>query len=170
MQSIFDWLLRPPVSGPAATVLLRVMAGGVFLSEGALKFSYATLGVGRFTKLGFPMPLFTANFVGGFEIVGGILLIAGLLTRPLAIAFAVEMVVAILTTKIALYLGTSPLPPPPVAPVRGLAAVLHESRSDWAQLLTVAYLGVVGPGRVSVDAWLQRRSRARGSWLARAAA
>jgi putative oxidoreductase len=160
-KSLLDWLLRPPMSGPTAIVLLRVMAGGVFLSEGVLKFFYATLGVGRFTKLGFPVPLLTSGFIGAFEIVGGLLLILGLLTRPVAIAFAVEMVVAILSTKISLYLGTSPLPAPPVAPVRGLAAVLHESRSDWAQLLTAAFLVAVGPGRASLDAWMQRRKRRR---------
>jgi putative oxidoreductase len=160
-KSMLDWLLRPPVDGPSATVLLRVMAGGVFLAEGVLKFFYATLGAGRFAKLGFPAPVFTAGFVGAFEIVGGLLLILGFLTRPVAIAFAVEMVVAILSTKISLYLGTSPLPAPPVAPIRGLAAVLHESRSDWAQLLTVAFLVVVGPGRRSLDAWMQRRLRRR---------
>jgi uncharacterized membrane protein YphA (DoxX/SURF4 family) len=159
-NSALAWLLNPPLSGPPATVLLRVMAGGVFVSEGVLKFLYATLGVGRFTKLGFPAPLFTASFVGAFEIVGGLLLMVGLLTRPVAIAFAIEMVVAILSTKISLYLGTSPLPPPPVPPVSGLAAVLHESRSDWAQLLTVAFLVAAGPGAYSLDAWAHRRRRA----------
>jgi uncharacterized membrane protein YphA (DoxX/SURF4 family) len=160
-----DWLLHPDVSGPAATVFLRVMAGGVFVSEGILKFLYPTLGVGRFAKLGFPAPLFTASFVGTFEIVGGILLILGLLTRPLAIACAVEMVVAIVSTKISLYLGTSPLPAPAVPPVSGLAAVLHESRSDWAQLLTVVFLAAAGPGAWSLDAWArsQRRSSRRAS-------
>jgi uncharacterized membrane protein YphA (DoxX/SURF4 family) len=49
-----DWFLRPPTNGPSATVLLRMMAGGVFLWEGILKFVYANQGVGRFTKLGFP--------------------------------------------------------------------------------------------------------------------
>src|SRR3982751_5979968 len=102
-----DWLLDPPVTGPAANVLLRVMAGGVFLSEGVIKFVFANQGVGRFTKLGFPLPALTASFIGGLEIVGGCLLIAGLLTRVAAIAFVAEMVVAILATKVSLYLGTS---------------------------------------------------------------
>jgi putative oxidoreductase len=153
------WLLNPPLSGPSATALLRVMAGGVFVSEGVLKFLYATLGTIRFAKLGFPAPAFTSSFVGTFEIAAGLLLIVGLLTRPVAIAFAIEMVVAILSTKISLYLGTSPLPAPPVAPVSGLAAVLHESRSDWAQLLTVAFLVAAGPGAWSLDAWGRARRR-----------
>ncbi len=153
-----DWVFHPPVDGPPATGLMRVMAGGVFLSEGILKFVYTNQGVGRFTKLGFPFPHFTASFVGGLEIVGGCLMIAGLLTRAAAIPFVVEMVVAILSTKVALFLGTSPLPLPPSPPRVGIWAVLHESRSDWAQLLTSLYLMAVGPGRWSLDAWLHRRA------------
>jgi len=67
------------------------------------------------------------------------------------------MIVAILTTKVALYLGTSPLPLPPAPPKVGFWAVMHETRSDWAQLLTCAYLLVAGPGRWSLDArWSKR--------------
>ncbi|HEX3594221.1 MAG TPA: DoxX family protein [Polyangiaceae bacterium] len=158
--SFLNWLFHPPVDGPAATLLLRMMAGGVFLSEGILKFVYPNQGVGRFTKLGFPFPEFTASFVGGLEIVGGILLLAGLVTRVIAIPFVVEMIVAILSTKVALYLGTSPLPLPAALPKVGMWAVLHESRSDWAQLLTVAFLMLAGPGRWSMDARLARRKSA----------
>jgi putative oxidoreductase len=152
-----DWLFNPPVTGPAAATIMRVMVGGVFLSEGIMKFVFANQGVGRFTKLGFPLPALTASFIGGLEIVGGCLLIAGLLTRVIAIPFVIEMVVAILSTKVSLFLGTSPLPPPPSPPRFGLWAVLHESRSDWAQLLTSLYLTVVGPGQWSLDSVLRRR-------------
>jgi uncharacterized membrane protein YphA (DoxX/SURF4 family) len=61
-----------------------------------LKFVYANQGVGRFTKLGIPFPHFTATFIGGLEIVGGLLLLAGLATRLIAIPFVAEMLVAIL--------------------------------------------------------------------------
>src|SRR5215813_7015135 len=105
-----DWLLRPPLDGPRATLAIRLMAGAVFLWEGILKFVYANQGVGRFTKLGFPFPELTATFVGGLEIVGGILLLVGLGTRLISIAFVVEMLVAMLSTKPRLFLGTSPLP------------------------------------------------------------
>jgi putative oxidoreductase len=152
-----SWLLNPPVTAPRATVLVRVMAGGVFLAEGVIKFVFANQGVGRFTKLGFPYPALTASFIGGLEIVGGCLLIAGLLTRLAALTFVVEMVAAILSTKISLYLGTSPLPLPPAPPRIGFWAVLHETRSDWAQLLTCWYLAAVGPGPWSLAALLRRR-------------
>lgn len=158
LGALVKWLTHPPVDGPAATVLLRAMAGGVFLSEGILKFVYPNQGVGRFTKLGFPFPHFTATFVGGLEIVGGMLLLAGLVTRLAAIPFIIEMIVAILSTKVALYLGTSPLPLPSALPKVGMWAVLHESRSDWAQLLTVAFLMLNGSGRWSMDAWLARKA------------
>lgn len=158
-RAFLQWLIHPPVNGPGATLLLRLMAGGVFLSEGILKFVYRNQGVGRFTKLGFPYPHVTASFIGGLEIVGGILLITGLLTRWAAIPFIVEMIVAILCTKISLYLGTSPLPLPPAPPTVGIWAVLHETRSDWAQLLTVGFLMLAGPGRWSIDALFAQRTR-----------
>ena len=136
------------------------MAGAVFLSEGILKFVYTNQGVGRFTKLGFPFPDVTATAIGAFEIVGGLLLLAGLYTRLVSIGFSIEMVVAVLTTKISLYLGTSPLPLPAAPPKVGIWAVLHETRSDWAQLLCCLFLALVGAGVVSLDALRARERRA----------
>src|ERR1700722_14060447 len=160
MQRLLDFLLNPPLTAPRSTLIMRLMAGGVFLSEGILKFVYANQGVGRFTKLGIPAPDVMATFVGGLEIVGGVLLITGLFTRIIAIPFIIEMVVAILTTKISLYLGTSPLPLPPALPKVGFWAVMHETRSDYAQILTSIFLLVVGPGSWSPDAVLRRRREA----------
>ena len=63
---------------------MHLMVGAVFLSEGILRFVYTNQGVGRFTKLRIPLPYVTATFVGSLEIVGGILLMAGLFTRAIA--------------------------------------------------------------------------------------
>jgi uncharacterized membrane protein YphA (DoxX/SURF4 family) len=163
IRSIIEWFLDPPVTGPRSALLVRLMAGGVFLSEGILKFVYTNQGVGRFTKLGLPFPEFTATFIGSLEIVGGLMLLCGLLTRIFAVLFIVEMIVAILTTKVSLYFGTSPLPLPPSPPKVGWWAVLHESRSDWAQLLTSSFLLISGPGPWSLDAVWQRWRRSRES-------
>src|SRR5205085_11262214 len=64
LKRLWHWLLNPPTDAPAATILLRLMAGGVFLWEGILKFVYPNQGIGRFTKLGLPAPQAMANFVG----------------------------------------------------------------------------------------------------------
>src|SRR5215470_6228972 len=144
MKRIMQWLTKPPVDGPRSVLLLRLMVGGVFLWEGVLKFVYVNQGVGRFTKLGMPFPVFTADFVGGLEIVGGLLLMFGLLTRAIAIPFVIEMIVAMLSTKISLYLGTSPLPLPSAPPKIGIWAVLHEIRSEYAQIMVVLYLLING--------------------------
>ena len=151
MKNIISRLLSTPSNAQKEIIILRLMAGGVFFWEGLLKFVYVNQGVGRFTKLGFPMPAETAHFVAVAEIAGGLLLLFGLFTRPVALFFIAEMVVAVLSTKISLYLGTSPLPLPPAPPQIGIWAVLHEIRSDYAQLLTCLFLALIGPGTRSLD-------------------
>jgi len=159
MKSLSNWLFHAPTDGPTSTLALRMMAGGVFLWEGILKFVYANQGAGRFTKLGFPLPHLTASFVGGVEIIGGLLLLSGLMTRAIEVPLMIEMIVAMLSTKISLFLGTSPLQPPAAPPFTGIWAVLHEIRSEYAQLLTTFFLLINGPGRWSLDALLQNAGK-----------
>ena len=156
LKNLVRFFASPPISGPRSAFLIRLMAGAVFFSEGFLKFAYVNQGVGRFTKLGMPMPGVLAPAIALLEIVGGMLLMSGLGTRLISVPFIAEMVVAILSTKIALYFGTSPLPKPAAPPFSGWWAVLHESRSDYAQLLCCIYLLISGPGPWSLDALLQR--------------
>ena len=163
MNKIISWLMNPPTDAPKSILLLRLMAGGVFFWEGLLKFVYANQGVGRFTKLGIPFPHFTATAVASLEIFGGLLLLSGLTTRLIAIPFIAEMIVAILSTKVSLYLGTSPLPLPPAPPQVGFWAVLHEVRSEYAQMLTAIFLMVNGAGEWSLDAVLAKRRKGMGS-------
>ena len=44
IRKSWNWWWQPPVDGPRATLLLRAMAGGVFLWEGIMKFIYPSLG------------------------------------------------------------------------------------------------------------------------------
>ncbi|HQW83010.1 MAG TPA: DoxX family protein [Ferruginibacter sp.] len=151
MKKISNWFLNPPVTGQSSILILRLMAGSVFFWEGILKFVYVNQGVGRFTKLGFPFPETTAHFIAVAEIVGGLLLIAGLFTRIVAFYFVIQMIVAVLSTKIGVYFGTSPLPLPPSPPKIGIWAVLHGIRADYAQILTCLFLLIEGAGRRSID-------------------
>lgn len=167
-RELVHFFTHPPTNGPKATLLIRLMAGGVFFSEGILKFVYTNQGVGRFTKLGMPMPDVLAPAIALLEIGGGLLLISGLATRFISVPFLIEMVVAVLSTKIGLYFGTSPLPKPPALPVVGWWAVLHETRSDYAQFLSCLFLLVSGPGPWSLDAILQRKRAAPSEALLRA--
>jgi len=151
MKKLINWFIHPPVTGQSSILIIRLMAGSVFLWEGILKFVYTNQGVGRFTKLGFPFPETTAHFIAVGEIIGGLLLIFGLFTRIVSFYFIVQMIVAVLSTKIDLYLGTSPLPLPPAPPKVGIWAVLHETRADFAQIMTCLFLLIEGAGRISID-------------------
>ena len=151
MKKIAEWFQNPPVTGSSSFIVVRLMAGAVFFFEGILKFVYANQGVGRFTKLGFPFPEATADLVATGEIIGGLLLICGLLTRYVSFYFIVQMIVAVLSTKISLYFGDSPLPSSAAAPKMGIWAVEHESRSDYAQIMACLFLLIEGAGRMSLD-------------------
>jgi len=133
---------------PAAVILIRIMVGGVFLSEGIQKFLFPdALGVGRFTKIGIPAPEILAPFVGVCEIVCGLLFLLGLLTRWAAVPLIANMLVAITTTKIPILLKS------------GFWAMAHESRTDFAMLLGSLFLLIAGAGPWSLDARLGRTAR-----------
>ena len=128
-------------SAPASVLLIRLLVGAVFLSEGIQKFLFPNdLGVGRFVKIGIPAPQVMAPFVGVVEIICGTLIILGLLTRFAAVALIIDMLVAIWTTKI------------PILQKSGFWAMAHEARTDYAMLLGAAFLLIVGAGRASIDA------------------
>lgn len=133
-------------NAPAATLLVRLMVGWVFLSEGTQKFLFPTaLGVGRFVKIGIPAPQFFAPFVGAVEIICGTLLIIGLLTRLAAIPLLIDIAVAIITTKI------------PMLAKTGFWAAMHEARTDYCMWLGSLFILMVGAGSLSLDARLWQR-------------
>jgi len=141
MSSFRSWL---STSAPAATILIRLAVGCVFLSEGIQKFLFpAELGVGRFVKIGLPYPHLLAPFTGTFEVVCGALIILGLLTRFAAIPLIIVISTAIVTTKF------------PMLAANGFWSMAHESRVDFAMLLGDLFLLIVGAGRLSVDANLR---------------
>jgi putative oxidoreductase len=84
-----------------AVLLIRILVGWVFFSEGIQKFLFpGALGDGRFVKIGIPWPQVIAPFVGVVEIVCGALLLIGLITRLASIPLLIDILVAIVTTKI----------------------------------------------------------------------
>ena len=117
--------------------LVRFMVGTVFLSEGIQKFLFpAELGPGRFARIGIPWPQVMGPFVGGVEIIGGLLLILNVLALYAAIALLIDISVAILSTKIPILLAAAFGPfSLPKLPSYGLWSFLHEARTDWCMFL-----------------------------------
>ena len=124
-----------------AVLLVRLVVGGVFFSEGIQKFLFpGDLGVGRFIKIGIPSPEVMAPFVGVCEVLCGALLLIGLLTRFASLVLFINISVAIVTTKIPLLVS------------KGLWNFAHEARVDYAMLLGSLFLLIAGAGGLSVDA------------------
>jgi uncharacterized membrane protein YphA (DoxX/SURF4 family) len=132
-------------NAPGSVILIRLLVGAVFLSEGIQKFiNPAEVGAGRFAKIGLPNPEFLASVVGTFEILCGILILLGFLTRIAAIPLLIIMLTAISTTKI------------PILLERGFWAMAHEARTDYAMLLGLIFLLIIGAGNWSVDSRLTK--------------
>ena len=140
---------------PAATFLVRILVGSVFLSEGIQKFLYpADLAAGRFAKIGIPAPEIMGPIVGACEVVCGALLIIGLLTRFAAVVLLIDISVAIVSTKIPVLLGHGfwgfSLPK---LPHYGFWSMMHEARTDFSMWLGLLFLLIVGAGKKwSLDA------------------
>jgi uncharacterized membrane protein YphA (DoxX/SURF4 family) len=143
--------MKPPAKlisskAPNAVLLIRLMVGAVFLSEGIQKFLFpADIGAGRFAKIGLPSPEFLGPLVGGFEIACGALVLLGLFTRLAVIPLLTIMAVALYTTKLPLLLKS------------GFWKMAHEARTDFSMVMGALFLLVVGAGAWSVDAWRNKR-------------
>jgi uncharacterized membrane protein YphA (DoxX/SURF4 family) len=131
---------------PPATLLIRLMVGGVFLSEGIQKFLFpATRGTGRFITIGLPNPEFLGPFVGTFETLCGLAILLGLLTRLAVLPTLTIMGVAIVSTKIPILLN------------EGFWEMAHAMRTDYAMLLGSLFLLIVGAGPWSLDRFIHAR-------------
>ena len=131
-----------------AVLLIRILVGWVFLSEGIQKFLFPeTLGVGRFLKIGIPWPQVMAPFVGVVEILCGTLLLIGLLTRLAAIPLVIDICVALYSTKIV------------TLAKNGIWSTLHEARTDASMLLGLIFLLMVGGGSFALDNFLRSRRK-----------
>jgi putative oxidoreductase len=135
-----------------AVLLIRILVGWVFLSEGVQKFLFPeALGVGRFVKIGIPWPQVMAPFVGVVEIVFGSLLLIGLLARLATVPLLFDICVALYSTKIVTFAKN------------GFWGTLHEARTDVSMLLGLIFLLLVGGGAWSLDSRLAgKRNRSNG--------
>jgi len=127
------------------TILVRLVVGLIFLTEGIQKYLFPEiLGTGRFMKIGFSNPAFWAYFTGTFEIVCGVLVLLGLITRLASIPLFIIMMVAFVTTKW------------PMLMEKGFWVTAHEYRTDFAMTLLLIYLLIYGAGGCSVDSKIMK--------------
>jgi putative oxidoreductase len=124
-----------------AILLIRILVGWVFLSEGIQKFLFPeSLGVGRFVKIGIPLPQLMAPFVGVTEIIYGALVLVGLFTRLACVPLLIDICVALYSTKIVTFAKN------------GFWGTLHEARTAVSMLLGLIFLLIVGGGTLALDA------------------
>jgi len=121
--------------------LIRLAVGLIFATQGILKYADPNMGVNRFARIGFPAPLFTAHFVGAFEMVCGILVLVGLWTRISAIPLLIVISTAIATTKL----------PELFRPNQGFWFMVSDARTDFSMFCSLLFLIASGPGVWSVD-------------------
>ena len=127
-------------------ILIRLLVGLVFLSEGIQKFLFPELiGVGRFEKIGFANPEFWAYFVACFEIVCGLMVSFGVLNRVSSIPLLIIMIVAFFATKT------------PILFQKGFWQFAHEYRTDFAMTVSLIFLLIKGAGFYSIDYLLMKK-------------
>ena len=140
-------LLMPAWNG-RSIVFVRLAVGLIFFTQGILKYLDPHMGLLRFARIGFPIPAFTAHFVGTFEIVSGLLVLAGLFTRIASLSLLVVILTAIATTKI----------PELFHAGQGFWFMVSDARTDFAMTMSLIFLLIVGGGGLSLDLWLAPRN------------
>ncbi|MEO8887275.1 MAG: DoxX family protein [Mucilaginibacter sp.] len=140
---------KPPYYDLTGNIIIRLLVGMVFLSEGIQKFLFPVAdGAGRFAKIGIPHPDFLGPFVGATEIICGTLLVIGLITRLVVVPLLIVILTAIITTKIPMLIG------------KGFWATAHDGRADFSMLMGLIFLLIYGAGKYSLDNRLFNRKTA----------
>jgi putative oxidoreductase len=131
--------MNPTTLPSAGLLLLRVIVGVTFLLHGLDKLGDLSSAEQLFVSLGIPAPSLMTPFVAVTEIVGGVLLIAGLATPLAGAALAIDMLIALLTAHL------------------GHGFFARDGGIELELLLGGASLGIAlaGAGRFSLDALLE---------------
>jgi putative oxidoreductase len=126
-------------------VILRVGVGLTFFFAGLAKVLGGVDGLtGFFGSLGIPLPGLMAPFISYLELFGGLAILLGLLTRPIAALLIGDMLVAMLLVKIPAWMSAE----------NGMAGGFAETRIEFLLALVCVALIITGAGAYSLDAKL----------------
>src|SRR5262245_26419660 len=128
-------------------LVVRLAEGYMFATSGWGKLGKLGEFTAYFQSLGIPLASLQAPFVATLELVGGAALVVGFGTRIFSALLAGTMAVAILTARLH------------EATVKTAGDFFY--LQEWLLLLLLVWMVFSGPGKVSVDAMLKRRSQAR---------
>ena len=126
-------------------LVVRLYWGWQFFQAGWGKLGNIQKVIGFFTSLGIPLPALNAYFVSGMECVGGVLLILGLFSRPIAALLTFDMIVAYVT-----------------ADREALFSVFSDpgkfyDATPYTFLFASLLILIFGPGKLAVDALIASR-------------
>lgn len=122
-------------------LVVRVFFGYFWAETGWAKLQNLDGFTQRFMGWGIPFPAFSATLSAWTELIGGIMIMIGLFTRLTAIPMIINMIVAIALVVI--------------VNVHGFDELVE--LDEFVYILIFFWLLMAGPGKVSVDAWLERR-------------
>jgi putative oxidoreductase len=124
---------------------LRLYWGWNFLAAGWGKFGNIPMVTDMFSSIQIPLPLFNAYLVASVELIGGFCLLIGLAARLVSIPLAITMIVALFTAHL----------------TETLAGFQNPQRLivqlPFVYLLTCLIILCFGPGKFSVDTWIEKR-------------
>lgn len=124
---------------------LRLYWGWNFLVGGLSKFDNIPLVSEFFGSIQIPFPLFNAILVASVETIGGFCLLIGLAARFVSIPLAITMIVALFSAHL----------------TETLASIQNPQRLivqlPFVYLLTCLIILCFGPGKFSVDSWIEKR-------------
>lgn len=123
-----------------ALLLLRLFVGYFFFETGWGKIHNLDTFTQRFIEWGIPMPAFNAALSAWTEVIGGLLIMAGLATRLISIPLIINMIVAVVTVKL--------------KKVEGLDDFVELDEPLYA--LAFLVLLFAGPGKASLDYLITR--------------
>lgn len=130
---------------PVFLLLLRLFWGAILIEVGLLKFLNITSIITSFENLGIFFPSFSAYMVAGFELICGVLLLFGFLSRLAAVPLIVIMIVAYATAH-AEALKTMPQ-----------NILVFSEQAPFPFLLLGLIIFCFGPGKYSIDGLIAKK-------------